>query len=184
MGSNIVEQVVPVYRYFVTDLLTNVVLAEIPFTGVSYERAIKGAGAFSGSIPVIPKTDSLDIYNSTMPGKTGLYVVRDGVCVWGGMIWTRSYNAVARTLNVSGNEFTSYFYHRKIWKTWTHEYGATVTVAGGVGTVTLDYGSVYAFNAGSSARLVFNEVGDFGYNGYYTILSSPAPTDEIGRAHV
>ena len=45
MGSNIVEQVVPVYRYFVTDLLTNVVLAEIPFTGVSYERAIKGAGA-------------------------------------------------------------------------------------------------------------------------------------------
>ena len=42
------------YRYFTTDILSNSVLAEIPFKGVSYERSIKTAGAFSGSIPVIP----------------------------------------------------------------------------------------------------------------------------------
>ena len=35
-----------IYRYFTTDLLTNEVLAEIPFKGVSFERSIKAAGSF------------------------------------------------------------------------------------------------------------------------------------------
>ena len=82
-----VDTVASVYRYFTTDLLTNTVLAEIPFKGVSFERSIKAAGSFSGSIPVIPETASMNIYESTMPGKTGLYVVRDQECVWGGIIW-------------------------------------------------------------------------------------------------
>jgi hypothetical protein len=75
------------YRYFVTDLVSNQVIAEIPFNGVSYERALKTAGSFSGSIPLLEETQHLDLYNSTMPGKTGLYVVRNGECVWGGIIW-------------------------------------------------------------------------------------------------
>ena len=41
----------PVYRYFTADLLTNEILAEVPFRGVSYERAIKGAGRFGGGSP-------------------------------------------------------------------------------------------------------------------------------------
>ena len=84
------------YRYFTTDLLTNTVLAEIPFRGVSFGRSIKAAGSFSGEIVVIPETASMDIYDSTMPGKTALYVVRDGVCVWGGIIWSRAYNEIGR----------------------------------------------------------------------------------------
>jgi hypothetical protein len=71
----------PVYRYFTVDLLSNALLAEIPFKGVSYERALKGAGAFSGTVPVISTTNSMDLYESTMPGKTALYIVRDNVCV-------------------------------------------------------------------------------------------------------
>jgi hypothetical protein len=35
------------YKYFVVDILTNTILAEVPFTDVSFERALKGAGAFS-----------------------------------------------------------------------------------------------------------------------------------------
>ena len=78
------------YRYFTTDLLSNTVLAEIPFRGVSFERSIKAAGSFSGTVPVIPETAHMDIYDSTMPGKTGLYIVRDQECIWGGIIWSRS----------------------------------------------------------------------------------------------
>jgi hypothetical protein len=96
-----------VYRYFTTDLLTNQILAEIPFKGVSFERSLKAAGSFSGNIPVIPETASMNLYESTMPGKTGLYIVRDSVCVWGGIIWTRNYNVVERELSVSASEFTS-----------------------------------------------------------------------------
>jgi hypothetical protein len=85
MSDNVTE-----YRYFTTDLLTNQVLAEIPFKGVSYERALKAAGGFSGNIAITEETSTYDLYDSTMPGKTGLYVVRNGVCVWGGIIWGRS----------------------------------------------------------------------------------------------
>jgi len=161
-----------VYRYFTTDLLTNQVLAEIPFKGVSFERSIKAAGSFGGNIPVIPETASMDLYNSTMPGKTGLYVVRDSECVWGGIIWNRNYNVVKRELSVSASEFTSYFYHRNIWKTWTHDFGATIVASGGTLTGTLE-ALEYDFPVGSSVRLIFPEVSDFIYNAYYTIASSP-----------
>lgn len=165
------------YRYFTTDLLSNTLLAEIPFKGVSFERSIKGAGGFQGTIAVIPETDSMSLYDFTMPGKTGLYVMRNGVCVWGGIIWGRDYNLVSRELSVDASEFTSYLHHRRIWKNWSHEYGGTVTMlVGGVGVVTLDSGFTYPFEAGSTVGLSFREVGNFKYNGYYPIRATPAPT--------
>ena len=117
-----IDSAVPSYRYFVTDLMTNALLAEIPFTGVSYGRALKGAGEFSGSVPVLDATAAANLYDYTIPGRTALYVVRNNVCVWGGIIWSRSYDTSSRKLNVSGSEFTSYLYHRNIWKTYSHSY--------------------------------------------------------------
>ena len=105
------------YRYYTVDLLTNNVIAEIPFTGVSYERALSKAGSFSGTIPMIEATASYNLYETTMPGKTALYVLRNGVCVWGGIIWSRSYSPSSKTLNVDGQEFISYLYHRAVWQT-------------------------------------------------------------------
>jgi len=166
-----VDTVASVYRYFTTDLLTNTVLAEIPFKGVSFERSIKAAGSFSGSIPVIPETASMNIYESTMPGKTGLYVVRDQECVWGGIIWSRSYDVVDRDLTVNASEFTSYFYHRNIWKTWSHDFGADVVVAGGTLTATLQ-NLTYDFPVGSKVKIEFITTNMFEYNGYYTIATS------------
>jgi hypothetical protein len=169
----------PVYRYYTADLLTNEILAEIPFRGVSYERAIKGAGSFTGSIPVIEATDNLDLYESTLPGKTALYVVRNGVCVWGGIIWTRSYNVVDRVLQINAAEFTSYFYHRRIWKTWNHQYGATVVVTDGIAEVTLNYGSsTSALKPQASVKLEFRG-DDSRYDGTYTVAGTPVPTNNV-----
>lgn len=170
-------ELAPVYRYYTADLLTNEILSEVPFRGVSYERAIKGAGAFQGSIPVIEATKNLDLYETTMPGKTALYVVRNDVCVWGGIIWSRSYNVVDRVLSVTASEFTSYFYHRRIWKTFSHQFGATVVCSNGSADVTLDYGSTTdALKAQSSVKLEFPEESNRRYNSYYTISGSPTPT--------
>ena len=105
------------YRYFLTDLLTNSVISEVPFKSVSYERANRKAGSFSGTIPFIPSTKSLNLYEATMPGRTGIYITRNGVCVWGGIIWSRSYDVLSKELKVDGSEFISYFYHRNIWQT-------------------------------------------------------------------
>lgn len=168
--SNVAE-----YRYFVADLLTNTVLAELPFLDVSYERAIKAAGSFSGKIPIIDKTSAYDLYENTMPGRTSLYVVRNNVCVWGGIIWSRSYSVESRELSVTASEFTSYLYHRFIWKTYSHDYTATVTSVGGTATVVVSSGT-FNFTAGSPVRIVFSENENWVYNGVYNIAASPTPT--------
>ena len=166
----------PEYRYFTADLLTNEVLAEIPFGQVSYERSIKGAGNFTGAIPVIDDTAHLNVYSSTMPGNTALYVVRDDVCVWGGIIWSRTYSIVDEVLQVSADEFPSYFYKRKIWKTWNNAYGATVYVTGDLAEVTLDAGFTGEFGVGSSLYIEFSDTDDSRYSGYYKVGANPAPT--------
>ena len=177
------------YRYFVTDIVSNTLLAEIPFQGVSYGRALKGAGSFSGNIPVIEKTASFNLYDSTMPGKTALYVTRDGICVWGGVIWSRNYNLISRTLDINASEWTSYLFRRRVWKTWSHDLGATIVVSGGIGAVTLDPGYTYEIAAGSSVKMSFREVQHFPFDGFYTVRSSPTPTsttfsiDAVGVAN-
>ena len=177
------------YRYFVTDIVSNTLLAEIPFQGVSYGRALKGAGSFSGNIPVIDKTASFNLYDSTMPGKTALYVTRNGICVWGGVIWSRNYNLISRTLDINASEWTSYLFRRRVWKTWSHDLGATIVVSGGIGAVTLDPGYTYEIAAGSSVKMSFREVQHFPFDGFYTVRSSPAPTsttfsiDAVGVAN-
>ena len=159
------------YKFFTADLLTNAVLAEIPFKNVSYGRAIKNSGPFSGDIPVIPDTASMDLYNSTMPGKTALYVVRDNECMWGGIIWSREYNVIDKTLKVSGLEFPSYLHHRMVWKTYTHDFGADFVVSGGTISATLQ-NLTYQFVVGSSIRVSFPTTDMFEYNGYYTIATA------------
>jgi hypothetical protein len=154
------------YKYILTNLLTNKVIAEVPFVNVSWGRAIKSAGGFSGDIAVTDETAHLDLYNTTMPAKTGLYVMRNDVCVWGGILWSRSYDAKDRKLSVSGLEFTSYFAHRKIWKTYTSSFSAKLVVpneAGSDATVTLSNDS-FGFEAGSDVYISFT--------GQYVNLSS------------
>jgi hypothetical protein len=160
------------YRYFVTNLVTNELIAEIPFKGVSYERVLTGAGTFSGNIVSSPETASLSLYESTMPGRTGLYVVRDGVCVWGGIIWSRSYNVNDRVVQVSASEFTSYFHHRRIWKTWGQVFEASLESTDGLVKVTLPLGSSYELTPNSTVRFVFSDTGNQIYNGTYTVLAS------------
>lgn len=167
--------VAPVYRYYTVDLLTNETLEEIPFGGVNWSRSLQSAGSFSGSIPVIDSTEHLSLYESTMPGKTALYIVRNGVCVWGGIIWSREYDIVNKNLSVAALEFTSYLYHRRIWKTWSHQFGATVVFEPGSGHVVFDYGSSTPVIAGSTIEIEFYDPKDFKYNGFYRVSGSPAP---------
>lgn len=162
-----------VYRYFLTDLLSNTLISEVPFKNVNYERVNRRAGSFSGSIPFVEATKGLDLYEATMPGRTGIYVIRNGVCVWGGILWSRSYNVDSKELSVEASEFTSYFYHRNIWQ--TIQYGSEFvgisqySVSGGVGSITTEI--PHGFVQGQVVRVTFtNPIVD----GTHTITSVPA----------
>lgn len=163
------------YKYITADLMTDTILAELPLQDVSFTRALKDAGSFSGSVPVIADNDYLDLYETTMPGRTALYVLRDGVCVWGGIIWTRNYDIKERNLIVNASEFTSYFYRRVAWKTWNQELDATISTTG-VGReakVTITSGS-FGYTAGMPIQLNFTEKLTPLTN-IYTVNATPAP---------
>jgi len=161
------------YRYYVADLLTNNVIGEIPFTGVSFERALSRAGSFSGEIPVIEATAPLNLYESTMPGKTALYVLRNGVCVWGGIIWSRSYNPMNKTLQIDGQEFISYLYHRAVWQTLY--YGSEGVYCSryqaGSGTATVFTDVAHGFETGDKVKI--NSLNS-ALNGIHTITATPS----------
>jgi hypothetical protein len=161
------------YRYFLVDLLTNEVIAEVPFQGVSYERVLRKAGGFSGSIPVIAATQNLDLYEVTMPGRTAVYVMRNDVVVWGGIIWARKYQQQSKTLQVDASEFTSYLYHRHIWQTLVYgsEYigVSSFSVTNKVATITTEI--PHGFSINNFVRVTYtNPV----VNGTYQVTSVPS----------
>jgi hypothetical protein len=163
------------YRYFVVDFLSNAVIAELPFKGVKYGRSLNAAGSFNGTIPIIDKTTAYNLYENTMPGKTALYVVRNDECVWGGVIWSRSYSLESRELAVTATEFTSYLYHRNTWKTFSNSYSATANVVtAGTMFITLTNNS-YAFALGMPVSVKFSTNATKIYDGVRTI-SGPPPT--------
>jgi hypothetical protein len=169
------QELAPDYRYFLCDLVSNDVLAEVPFSNVTYGRGIREAGSFSGDVPVSPDTFNLNLYSTTLPGKTALYVVRNNICVWGGIVWSRSYDIINKTLSVNANEMTSYLYHRVAWKTWSNSYEATVDVDGGTGSAVLDTES-FDFQPGYPVYIDFGTDINDKFDGFYSIVSSPAPT--------
>jgi hypothetical protein len=155
-------------------------LAEIPLSNVSYGRSIREAGAFTGDIPVSSETYNLSLYENTVPGKTALYIVRNNQCVWGGIIWSRSYDIKNKILNISGNEFPSYLYHRVAWKTFDNAYTAKITLdTDGIGKLELQENDSFDFVANMPIQLVFGSENNKKYNGYYYITSDPAPTDTV-----
>lgn len=170
------------YKYYTVDIVSNTVIGEIPFEDVSYERSLKAAGAFSGKITTSQETDRLDLYNATMPGKTALYVVRNDECVWGGIIWGRTYDMVGRSLSISGSEFTSYLSHRLIWKTNTRSFTANLigdTKSPGIFKVDLVSGvlrePLELFDSDGVANTVYVTMSDSSlssFNGYRQVVGT------------
>ncbi len=106
------------YRYLFADLLTNSILGELPLTGVSFTQQLNAAGTFSGTFQLAGSNPTaLNVANSTIPARTALYVDRDGVLVWGGVVWSRSYNSADQHLSIQAQEFESYLNHRIITST-------------------------------------------------------------------
>jgi hypothetical protein len=103
------------YRYLFADLVTNDILAEIPLTNVSFTQSLNTPGSFSGSIlGSDAQEQGYDIVGSTIPARTAIYVDRDGVLIWGGIIWLRTWDTDSQHFTFSAREFGSYFEHRRI----------------------------------------------------------------------
>lgn len=106
------------YRYLFADLLTNEIVGELPLTGVSFTQQLNQAGTLQGHLLLSGMTTAeFNVNQSTTPGRTALYVDRNGTLIWGGVIWGRTYNSAAQQLMISAREFESYFERRRITQT-------------------------------------------------------------------
>lgn len=185
----IVSATAPRYKYYTVDILSNNVIGEIPFEDVSYGTALKQAGSFDGKISINDQTTDLDLYSATLPGKTALFVVRDGVCAWGGIIWGRSYDMVSRSLTISASEFTSYLSHRLIWKDYSYSFKASLLKTKIQGDYVLveatdrTFDSVFPLTDSTGARnkayITFGERSVTKHNGLYALqgVADGAPND-------
>lgn len=104
------------YVYVVADLLTGTVRDEIPFSGVTYGHVLNAPGGFTGSLPSRHPKCTLD---NLAPGKTALYVLREGGnavnCVWGGIVWTaRKAEGFGGDVQFGAEGFWSYARRRKL----------------------------------------------------------------------
>ncbi|MGW2379315.1 hypothetical protein [Streptomyces sp. NPDC001658] len=103
------------YTYLFCDLRTDTLLAELPLANVQYSFELNGIGRLSGTIPYNDETLPLDPETASTPGRTAVYVDRDGVLVWGGIVWTRQDTTGGKQIQAA--EFLSYFQHRFVKKT-------------------------------------------------------------------
>lgn len=105
------------YRYLFADLLTNSIVAELPLTNVNFTQALNASGSLQGHIQLAGLSPAFNAINGTVPGRTAIYVDRDGVLVWGGIIWSRDYSSASQTIQLAAREFESYFERRRITTT-------------------------------------------------------------------
>ena len=98
----------PTYRYYACDTLTGDLLAELPLTGVTFSLVVNDTGGFGATLPLSAEPYLVQV---TQPGRTSVYIERDGVLVYGGIIWGRQYDAAAGTLTLDGSDFLSYTDH-------------------------------------------------------------------------
>lgn len=106
------EQPEHTYTYLFCDLRTDTLLAELPLADVTYSFELNGIGRLTGTIPYSDETLPLDPETASTPGRTAVYVDRDGVLIWGGIVWTR--DRVKGGKRIQAAEFLSYFQRRYV----------------------------------------------------------------------
>ncbi|MFI0514710.1 hypothetical protein RKD19_006473 [Streptomyces canus] len=103
------------YTYYTADLATGLVTDELPLYDVTFSTELNEAGEFRARLPLgDPRITVHGPRELTEPGRAALYVERDGVLVWGGVIWTVKYTSADRHLEIGAAGFLSYFDHRRV----------------------------------------------------------------------
>jgi hypothetical protein len=106
------------YKYLFSDLLTNAPLAELPCFGTYFEKFVNATGNATASVKIGQggyEDTALDdqlILEATQPGRTALYVDRNGKLIWGGIVWSRTYQSQAKTLSMTAQTFDSMLFKR------------------------------------------------------------------------
>jgi hypothetical protein len=102
----------PTYTYLCCDLVTNLPLALIPFTGVSFDLVLNGAGTWKATLPLFdPRIQALNWDEATVPARCVVYVFRNDTVLWAGIVWTRDYDSTKQVESFQASTCESYYMH-------------------------------------------------------------------------
>lgn len=99
------------YRYQTVDLRSNAVLADLDVQNVDFSVKLSGVGELNGSVFVPESVVGTIIDQATIPGRTGLYVLRNRTPIWGGIIWKRRWMEDDLKFQINCKSWESYAYH-------------------------------------------------------------------------
>lgn len=117
------------WSYFLADLLTGAVTAEIELTGVRISQRLNTSGTMTGTWAVPANWAGGSPYVLTTPARTMGVALRDGRPVWGGILWTRRPDADRQTVEIGCSDWFSYFDARFVLPPFTPN-GTTSQVSG------------------------------------------------------
>lgn len=97
------------YRYEFHSLVNEQVIAEIPLFGTKFDSAVSTVSSGTGSfkLDITGKRNS-DLLEATIPGRTAVVVLRNDIPVWTGIVWSRTYQSQAKTVQMYFWEFGCY----------------------------------------------------------------------------
>jgi hypothetical protein len=95
-------------RYVFVDALSGVILEEIPLQGVRINQTLSG-GEFNGTFALdISGYENDQLVAATIPGRTLLVAETDDVVIWGGLVWTRTYQSQAKSVQLYAKTLDQY----------------------------------------------------------------------------
>lgn len=107
------------YTYLLVDILTNRVVYEVPMYGTWFQRTLSGTGNMTATIAMnAAGYNNQDIKGCTIPGKIALYALCGDAVIWGGPIWTRTYNRSSKSLSLTG----------QTWESWAYRFFPTASL--------------------------------------------------------
>jgi hypothetical protein len=126
------------YQLLWADLLTGEVQGEVPAETATFSHVLNAPGACNLTIPLRPNKPGqvATLTESTFaPGRTSIFVARDSVLIWGGILWSVEADVEQNSLVANANGFHSYFRKRLLRADLT--YAATEQVD--IAVALLDY---------------------------------------------
>jgi len=100
--------------YIFGDMLTGRVIEEIALQGVSMTRGF-GQGELRGSFQLDQSgKDNDDLKSATEEGRSFVICIREGEPIWGGFVWTRTYQSQAKIYELYCKAFEHYPEYRLI----------------------------------------------------------------------
>lgn len=97
------------YRYIFGSLRTEAVIAEIDLFGTYMDMELNVGGRFDGSFNLDQTGKrNADLIAATIPGRSFVIVERNSVPIWGGFIWSRTYQSQAKSVQLYAQHFMQY----------------------------------------------------------------------------